>query len=340
MKHNEAESGLMDEVFAKVPAAIIVLDARGVVRRANGSAGAMLGESVLEGRKWYEIIRAAFRPRPDDGSEVSTREGRRLQVSTVPLARGQLVQMTDLTATRALRDQISHMERLSSLGKMAASLAHQIRTPLAAAVLYAGNLGNPHLPPAAHARFQSKLMRRLEALEAQINDVLLYARSGEQTAGVLDAVGLLSQVCDDTAAVVGRSGVELERDLGAPPMYVLGNAAALRGALSNLVANAVEAGARRVRIAASQDDRQVVISVADDGPGIPEAIRAKIFEPFYTTKSHGTGLGLAVVAAVAKVHQGRVELTAQPGFPTVFQVIIPRCQPREADRPAAESPAA
>ena len=172
---------LLQEVFAKIPSAIVVIDDHGLIKKANASALQLLGEPVLEGRRWIEVITKVFRPRNDDGHEISTRDGRRLQVATLPLSQGQLVQMTDLTETRLLQDKLSHMERLSSLGRMAASLAHQIRTPLSAAMLYASNLGNAHLSPEGHKRFQEKLVNRLQALEAQVSDILMFARSNEQT---------------------------------------------------------------------------------------------------------------------------------------------------------------
>lgn len=318
---NELE--LYKEIFEKEPSAIIVLDERGVVKKANDSALKMLNVEALEGRKWYQVIDEVFRPQKDDGQEISTVDGKRLQVSTKPLSHGQLVQMTDQTETRKLTDKLNHMERLSSLGKMAASLAHQIRTPLSAAILYAANLGNQKLPLASRNVFQKKLMSRLEALEAQVSDILMYARSGEQSVKVLDAVDIVEGVLGSVASVVQKSGANLSSDIGPRPMTVLGNVTALNGAISNLVTNAIEAGAKNVKIELVADTKNVMISVKNDGPMIKPEVRAHIFEPFYTTKSNGTGLGLAVVAAVAKVHQGDIRLVSNEKE-TVFTMIIPK----------------
>lgn len=318
---NELE--LYKEIFEKEPSAIIVLDERGVVKKANDSALKMLNVEALEGRKWYQVIDEVFRPQKDDGQEISTVDGKRLQVSTKPLSHGQLVQMTDQTETRKLTDKLNHMERLSSLGKMAASLAHQIRTPLSAAILYAANLGNQKLPLASRNVFQKKLMSRLEALEAQVSDILMYARSGEQSVKVLDAVDIVEGVLGSVASVVQKSGANLSSDIGPRPMTVLGNVTALNGAISNLVTNAIEAGAKNVKIELVADTKNVMISVKNDGPMIEPEVSAHIFEPFYTTKSNGTGLGLAVVAAVAKVHQGDIRLVSNEKE-TVFTMIIPK----------------
>lgn len=218
------------------------------------------------------------------------------------------------------------MERLSSLGKMAATLAHQIRTPLSAAMLYAANLGNVNLQPMARKRFQEKLMSRLEALEAQISDILMFARSKEQTVSEIDAGQLVDQTAGNVTAVVSRGNASLETVSDTGYMPILGNATALVGALSNLIANAVEAGADRIMLRLSKDEekRCVTFSVANNGPVIPEDIKSKIFEPFFTSKPSGTGLGLAVVSAVTKVHQGILNLESWgDDYPTVFSVTIP-----------------
>ena len=95
----DTQLDLYKEIFEKEPSAIIVLDSYGIISVANQSALSMLNVSSLVGRKWYEVIQEVFRPQKDDGQEVSTKDGKRLQVSTKPLSNGQLVEMTDQTAT-------------------------------------------------------------------------------------------------------------------------------------------------------------------------------------------------------------------------------------------------
>lgn len=324
---------LLQEVFAALPSAVVVLDEQGRIVRANERAAQLLDCPELEGKRWLEVMAQAFRPQNDDGNEISTRTGRRLQVTTTPLRTGQLIHMTDLTQTRLLQDKLAHMERLSSLGRMAASLAHQIRTPLSAAILYAANLGNANLMPTARKRFQEKLMSRLEALEAQVSDILLFARSNDMTVGELDAQTLIAATENNVTAVISKHHVLLESEAPHGAIAILGNSSALVGALSNLVANAVEAGATHIILRLTADEDQVSLAVANNGPIIPEELKTKIFEPFFTSKSAGTGLGLAVVTAVTKVHQGTLTLSSwNEQFATVFTITIPRA-------PAALAPA-
>src|SRR5690606_34713 len=159
------------------PGGVVVLDGRGVVREANPAARELLGEP-LEGQLWRELIRERFAPRDDDYHEVSLRSGRRVSLATRSLQGepGQIILLTDLTETRRLQAQLARNERLSALGRMVASLAHQIRTPLSTALLYASHLNQPELTATHRQRFSQRLKDRLQAIELQVRDMLLFAK--------------------------------------------------------------------------------------------------------------------------------------------------------------------
>ena len=127
------------QVLDVMPAGVILLDTQGIVREANPEASKLL-ELPLVGERWFEVIQKAFAPREDDGHEISLRNGRKVRLAISASATGQLILITDLTETRLLQSRISDLQRLSSLGRMVASLAHQVRTPLSSAMLYASNL--------------------------------------------------------------------------------------------------------------------------------------------------------------------------------------------------------
>lgn len=207
------------------------------------------------------------------------------------------------------------MQRLSSLGRMVASLAHQIRTPLSAAMLYGMNLSNEALPEGAKVQFSEKLLSRLRDLEQQVNDMLIFAKSGEQQlVSEISLRILLQDVQTGSEAMLEKHKVSLSVDLPEPDIIVIGNQTALASALQNLVHNAVQVSQPNdtIRLTAKRsadNHKQVLIQVSDQGPGIPTANLQQLFEPFFTTKSNGTGLGLAVVKAVAQSHQGSVQAT-------------------------------
>ena len=324
------QASWLSHLVDTMPAGVIVLDGKGMIAKANQIAIDMLGEP-LEGEKWFSVIQRSFRPHQDDGHEVSLKDGRLIKLDITALAPepGQLILMTDLTETRRLQKRVAHMQRLSALGKMVASLAHQVRTPLSAAMLYAANLGSKRLPEASRGSFHTKLMSRLKDLETQVNDMLLFAKSGDQQ--VVEQVSmqqLLSEVKAGADAMVALNDSELNVSLPEPDIEIMGNKTALASAIQNLIHNSIQVigSGAQVHLSALrdiQDPDYVRISVSDNGPGIDLAQSEKIFEPFYTTKSQGTGLGLAVVSSVASAHQGRVEANNNPQGGAIFSMLLP-----------------
>jgi two-component system sensor histidine kinase FlrB len=324
------QAGWLSHIVDNMPAGVVVLDGRGLVAKANQIAIGMLGEP-LEGEKWFSVIQRSFRPHQDDGHEVSLKDGRLIKLDITPLAPepGQLILMTDLTETRRLQKRVAHMQRLSALGKMVASLAHQVRTPLSAAMLYAANLGSKKLPENSRGQFHNKLMSRLKDLENQVNDMLLFAKSGEQQ--VIDNVSmqqLLAQVKEGADAMVDASHSQLKVSLPEPDITVVGNNTSLASAIQNLIHNSLQVigqGAQ-IHLIAERDRINkgfVRISVCDNGPGIDISQSKQLFEPFFTTKSQGTGLGLAVVSSVANAHKGRVEVSNNAQGGACFSMLLP-----------------
>lgn len=308
------QASWLNHLVDTMPAGVIVLDGKGMVAKANQIAIDMLGEP-LEGERWLGIIQRSFQPNGTDGHEVTLRDGRliKLDISSLTPEPGQLILMTDLTQTRQLQSRIAHMQRLSALGKMVASLAHQVRTPLSAAMLYAANLSSEKLNTTARHNFHEKLMSRLQDLESQVNDMLLFAKSGDQQ--VLAPVSMQSLLADVThasEAIVAQKKCHMNLILPEPDIEIIANKVALSSAISNLVHNAVQACGVQGQIKLSAERSKcyqdhVKISVQDNGPGMNESEIKQIFEPFFTTKANGTGLGLAVVQSVANSHQGFVK---------------------------------
>ena len=321
------QASRLEHLLQVMPAGVIVIDGKGIVRQANEQAKALLGEP-LEEEVWRRIITRSFKPRADDGHEVSLVDGRRVKLSITPLENepGQLIVITDLTETRQLQARVSHMQRLSSLGKMVASLAHQIRTPLSAAMLYASNLTRKGLGQEAQEQFANKLTDRLKELESQVNDMLLFAKSGEeQVVSNITLSELLTSVEGSAQTMtvqahqtLGFSGFEQE-------VSITGNLTALQGALLNLIHNAsqVTPKGELVAVDASVSGNRLNIAVTDKGPGVPEGLKHKIFEPFFTTKNNGTGLGLAVVKSVVNAHNGILSVFNTPEGGACFSVSLP-----------------
>jgi two-component system, sensor histidine kinase FlrB len=152
-------SDRLQSLLAIMPAGVVVIDGNGKVKDCNAVAVDILGRPLL-GQLWLTVINRAFDPQADDGHQVSLKDGRKIHIETRALDAepGQIIVMTDLTKTRQLQAELSQQQKLSSMGKMIASLAHQIRTPLTAAILYGSHLKNPALASARKQEFSNHLM--------------------------------------------------------------------------------------------------------------------------------------------------------------------------------------
>ena len=310
------QSSQLSQLIDVMPTGVIILDGNGIVVRVNEFAKQLLDEPIL-GQAWFDVIKRSFKPRADDWHEVSLKDGRRvkLEISALGHQPGQLIMITDLTETRLLQDKLGQLQRLSSLGRMVSKLAHQIRTPLSAAMLYGANLANESLPESSKTGFQEKLMSRLTDLEQQVNDMLLFAKSGnQQVVTTLNVNDLVEKSVHAMEALVNKSESEVKLHLTNTHCQVLGNESALSGALQNLVHNSLEVIKHKalIDITVEAHEQFVYISVKDNGDGIDPSMADKIFEPFFTSRAQGTGLGLAVVKSVANAHQGDVKLISGP----------------------------
>lgn len=307
-----------------LPGGVIVIDGQGVVREANPVARALLGQPLV-GMLWRQVIARNFAPREDDGHEISMRDGRRLSIATRSLhgEPGQLVLLTDLTETRRLQDQLSRHERLSALGRMVASLAHQIRTPLSAALLYASHLNEQVLPAEQQQRFAGRLKERLHELENQVRDMLIFARGELPLPDRLSPPVLFDALRAAADAHVGDMAVRWQCDVRDGEL--LCNRDTLVGTVLNLIDNAIQAAGRdaRLKVHLYRRDNELRLCVSDNGPGMNQETLARLGEPFFTTKTTGTGLGLAVVKAVARAHQGQLLLQSRAGRGTCAIVSLP-----------------
>ncbi|WP_407704967.1 sensor histidine kinase [Thalassotalea hakodatensis] len=335
------QSNQLEKLIDVMPTGMIMLDGNGIVVKMNKIASQLLEEPIL-GYPWFEVIRRSFKPRADDWHEVSLKDGRRVKLEITALIDqpGQLIMITDLTETRLLQDKLSQLQRLSSLGQMVSKLAHQIRTPLSAAILYGANLKSKQLQTTERDNFQEKLMSRLSDLEQTVNDMLLFAKSGQQqVVSSLSANALVNAAVHGMEALIEQADAEIDIQYCPDDCHVLGNETALSGAIQNLIHNSLEVIETKanIHIACYCKDGKAYISVKDNGCGIAAEKAAKIFEPFYTSRSQGTGLGLAVVKSVANAHQGEVHLISKPGEGAHFVISLPLL-PNETGSESLTSP--
>ena len=316
------------ELLLKVlPGGVVVLDGQGHIQEHNPTALDMLGEPLLE-QSWSEVIQRAFMPRPDDGHDISLVDGRRVNISTCPLGEepGQILLITDVSEMRQLQDRLSQQQRLAAMGETAASLAHQIRTPLSSALLYASNLKRRHMQDDARIQVGEKIFSRLRHLEQLVNNMLMYARGGTVGEEYFTATDLMHDMRQSLEAQLQSSRTQLEINDETCETRLHGNRQMLLSGLINLTVNAIQAmgsGGVLQCNAAPINAQTIELRIIDNGPGIATELQQQIFSPFYTTRKEGTGLGLAVVQAIIQAHKGSVRLESEPGQGSTFILELP-----------------
>lgn len=292
-----------------LPAAVVLIDVRDRVDRFNPAAE-QLFPGLAWGRRWSEVQQETIAAESSPG-DWRLCDGRRVSVSQRPLSdRGRILVLVDITDQRRLQERVERQDRLGAMGEMAAQLAHQVRTPLSTALLYAGHLARGGLPDAQRRVFADKLLAGLRHTETLVREMLAFSRGGHFRSTPIAPCDVISAAVAGLAPRVRQLDADLRLETDAlNDTRVGGNLDALAGALSNLIENALDHAGRggRLRIRGHRlgPDR-LSLSIEDNGPGIDPQALAHIFDPFFTTRERGTGLGLAVVQAVVLEHDGAV----------------------------------
>jgi two-component system, sensor histidine kinase FlrB len=313
----------LQQILSALPAAVVVLDEAEQVIDCNSFAVEILGQSLL-GQSWNTVMQRSLFAVADSPHERLLGDGRRVSIkcSNLDNEAGQIVMLSDVTELRALQEVLTQQKHLSAMGEMVAAMAHQVRTPLSTAILYASQMNKPTVTDDKRQVFARKILERLHHLERQVNDMLIFAKQGRLSMETFSLSHLMVRIAEN----MSETGAEfyLHNQLDAD--LVLGNEDALRGALMNILNNAVEASGSDGRIEliiTRHDENSFRIVISDNGEGMTELQQKRLFEPFFTTKLNGTGLGLAVVESVIGAHSGTVKCHSVPGRGTEFSLILP-----------------
>ena len=325
-KENRERENLLNRfatMLDALPGGVIILDKENTITEANPQARALLGEP-LEGQTWA-LIEQRGRFNSQGSFEI---RGRRLNISTCPLPGGEetIVLVSDITAQHTLQRELGRKTRLSSLGEMAARLAHQIRTPLSSTVLYVDQLSKD-LDHAKRERICNALKAQLSQTESLITSMLGFVRGGSllclEPSNVKDVVEGALASCE---GVIEASGASISVNKINPSLQILASPTELASVIANMLQNAIQVcdGQAEIEVwAGAVNQHMMLIRVSDNGPGIPEEFIEQVFDPFFTTRAAGTGLGLAVLASVVERHGGTVHATNRESGGAQFTILLP-----------------
>ncbi len=336
-------------VFDSAVDGIIVIDAQGRIEEFNPSAGRMFGYEASEviGRNVSLLMPSPHREEHDSyiarylstdvpriigiGREVT---GLRKDGTTFPahLAVGEMKIgqerrfsgiLHDLTTRVRLEAQLREQAALARLGEMAAVIAHEVRNPLAG-VRGAVQVVGARLPKeSSDTAIVQEIVARIDGLNGLMQDLLLFARPPRPKSAPVEIETLVRLTADLLSRNPALAGLHVEVRGSHPP--ILADADLLRIVFENLIVNGAhamnDAGTLQVEVGAVDGTCQ--IAVIDRGPGIPAEMRDKIFLPFFTTKSRGSGLGLPTAKRLVEAHRGTISVSCPPGGGTTVTVQLP-----------------
>lgn len=344
-KRAEERADIMEDynenILQSVPSGVVSMDAAWRVVKANASASRILGLGAddLSGRDGHEIFAEIIKQTlGEDGTPIwpgrgelrySAPSGRELWLgySLSPLTDalgaeiGRLLVFTDLTELKALEEQSALRKRLSSLGEMAAGIAHELRNPMGVISGYTRILSKK--VDDADTGTVEAISAEVVVMEKIISDFLTFARPRELELMEINLRGLIASCVEKvTAGRIDVPPIPVDIDSG---ITVNADEVMLRQACTNLLQNALDATPPdgRVTFDAWLKGRNVVFRISDTGCGIDKAVADRIFNPFFTTKEKGTGLGLALVHRIVTSHSGTIKVdSGEKG--TAFTITLPK----------------
>lgn len=302
-----------------LPGAVIVLDGNGLICESNSQASSLL-KRPLVGMQWSDIVRRECVPGASAIGDLCLRDGRQLSLSRSSLApeEGEILLLADISESRRMSEMLDRKERLSEIGEMTARLAHQIRTPIASALLNIARIDGSSLD----LEIADRVRLRLKEVGRMVDDMLVFTAGGQGSTERFALDELMAEIVESCRFEQGRNHLVATRL--ADSVEVAGNRDAIRGAMLNLIENARQASNPEdpVEVGAEMVGNRVCLTVTNKGERIPTKLLPRLFEPFFTTRPQGTGLGLAVVQSVAEAHGGEV-LVDSGDRGTTFAICLP-----------------
>ena len=352
LRHSQ---GMLSLVMDNIPQFIFWKDKEGIYLGCNREFAAHAGledsskivglsdKQVPWGRADAVEQRAKERKVMADGQAELHSEERHAQpqggfrwvdVSRIPLrgqggeVRGILCTQEDITQRKEMEQLVRIQDKMASLGRIAAGMAHEIRNPLSGVNMYLSALEGLEPGGDRHREILAKLKIASGKIEAVIKRVLDFAKPGIPRPTWVQVNRVISGVVELSGVTLRKSGVTLDTrlDKHLPLCYV--DAQLLEQVLLNLVTNAVQALAdwpnkRRIRISSALDHERIIIRVADSGPGVPDDIAGRIFDPFFTERKDGSGIGLSLCHRIISDHGGSLTVENSQWDGALFTIIIP-----------------
>jgi two-component system sensor histidine kinase PilS (NtrC family) len=333
---------LNDDIVRSIASGVITADDDGRILGINPAAKEILRDhpGTLLGTPLSNVLPDYSKEKPSQPPKRADATGRRADGTRFPMGytlsalldadgnrTGLLLAFQDLTEIKTLRDQADQAQRLAVLGRLATGLAHEIRNPLSSIsgsveMVREGNALSPE-----DGRLLGIVISEVERLNSLVTTMLQVGRPSQIETEAID----LRFIARDVAAVArgeatASNGLRIEEISPDGPIMVTVDPNRMRQVIWNLVKNAVQASPHRGKVEVRtgiDGESQAYLEIADEGPGIGAAQRERLFDMFYSGRSHGVGLGLALVKQIVDQHEGRIEILDRDGPGTCFRITLP-----------------
>ncbi|GAB4275455.1 MAG: hypothetical protein Kow0056_05030 [Coriobacteriia bacterium] len=335
-------------VLASIPTGVLTVGPDGSITTANRAAEAMLGmqeaDMVPRSLAWVleddgglqaalEGVLSGTAASVVHEATLVTRYGRRTHVRTsvAPMkdlndfVLGAVITMEDVSQVKALTDQLVRADRLAALGELTTGVAHEIRNPLGIIRATVQLLDEQRTGPNKASEAVDVIMQEVDRLDAVVRALLDFGRPWKPTLVSVSLNRLVEEVVLLTEKWAKRSGVDIVANQAEGLPEVMADPHQIKQVFVNLVSNAVQAmaGGGTLTVTTSLEDAFVKVEFADTGPGMDAEVARKVFDPFFSTKADGTGLGLTIVHRIIDEHDGIIEVASEPGKGAVFTVRLP-----------------
>lgn len=346
-------SNLQDGVMLFTRDARAVLVSSSVERFLNIGRDQIFGADVREifdrNTRLGRTVRDAF----DGGmsivqEEVTTETGRRVEVSLDFIhdthsadrhSLGALLTLHDLESVREIETELEVSRRMASIGRLTAGVGHEVKNPINAIVVHLELLRNKVQGGDDAMRHLNVIQSEIRRLDRVVQTLVDFSRPVELQLRDQDLRGVVSKVLLLASAELQTRGIAVESQAPAWPVVSRVDADLLEQALLNIVINGAQAmasgGLLEVRL--SEDTRWASITVRDQGEGIPDEIRPRIFDLYFTTKKEGSGIGLAMTWRIVQMHHGQIDVESKPGSGTAFVLRLPLISAGSGQRGVTEA---
>jgi two-component system sensor histidine kinase HydH len=335
-----------DNLISSLPVGLVATDSEGNIQIYNTSAEDIIGitsEHVIGQQpgsvlpvELSDVLQrggiAGNKPFQQETGFVDRKGVRRtLLLASLPVVDqenrhfGSTLLVQDITQVKQLETEVRRNERLAALGKMAAGVAHELRNPLSSIKGLAVLLRSRLMKERQGIDTADILVQEVERLDRSIGELLDYARPQKLKKERVVLREILEKAVTLISVDAEATGITLKSDFDKPSLLVFGDGDKLTQVILNLLLNSIQAMEEGgiLSIAVESDAERIICLIEDTGCGLAQENVSKVFDPYFTTKSDGTGLGLAMSAKIIEEHNGMIEFSSEPEVGTTVKIVLP-----------------